>query len=226
MNQVELDNWGLTITRDVYDFWLTLSKQNTLIEKNGFSVFYSPLIFRPKYLFIGINPGGKYKENEKSFNPGDIIYEIPKKHDYISESYDLANAMKSLFSNDEIRNSVKFNFYYFRSSSANELYSFKEFKQIYKYCSDKTLKILEYLQPENIITEGLSIYDSLKTLMKFDSNSIVLKDPKLNKFRLIEISTKEYQKLIGLIHPSGSRTRNRFNENKQIIIDELRKNLN
>lgn len=224
MNQTELNKWGLEITKNIYNYWLQLSATNNFIKENGFAVFYSPLIYKPKYLFIGLNPGGKFTKKDKPFNPDDIIKQLPADHDYLFESYDLAIAMRDLFNFNEqvIRESVKFNFYFFRTPSEKILKDQKQINEIYNFCSKQTEEIIKILQPEMIITEGLGVFDMLYNIMKFEKKELPLW---YSNYRLIQTATKEEQKLIGLLHPSGARTRRRFIENKTIIVKELIKHL-
>lgn len=224
MNQIELNNWGLRIIRDIYDFWLTLSKQNSDIEKNGFSVFYSPLIIKPSILFIGFNPGGDFKRDNITFCPHDIIDKLPVKHDYLTESWDMAVKMREIFENklNLINESVKFNFYYFRTKDAKTLENYDEFSKIHEFCSKYTLDIINTLQPKVIITEGLKVFDLLYDLLNFNTLNYELK---FNNHRLIVTACNDIFKLIGLRHPTGEKTKNLFNNYIKSISKELFKQI-
>ncbi|MBS1550579.1 MAG: hypothetical protein JST15_00755 [Bacteroidetes bacterium] len=227
MDQNVINKWALDIIKKTSCFWERLAINNEIIRENGFSVFFSPVYANPKLLIIGINPGGNFARDHHIFNKDQINNKLPIIHDYFlndEDDYDLAKIMRYLFNFNIslLKKSVKFNYYYFRTPSENVLYKQREFPEIYKFCTEQTLNIIKVLNPEKIITEGLGVFDMLVKLLDFKKQEPI-KESRLNKFRLIQRSSKNNIELIGLIHPSGSRTRLIFNENKTKIIEELKK---
>lgn len=224
MNQNEVNKWALEITKEISLFWEKISLNNSYFKKNGFSVFYTPVQFKPKILIIGINPAGNFIKDNRSFAMEDIVEKLPIKHDYFlnkDEDYELASCMRDLFDFDIsiLKNSVKLNFYYFRTPSEKDLYKQKEFPEIYKFCFGYTKIIIETLKPEKIIAESFTVFDEL-----VDMFDLKIEDPiKESGKRLIQKCYNDNFELIGLIHPSGLWTKNVFKESREIIVTELKK---
>lgn len=228
MKSEEVEKWGIDITKKICKYWEEISENNDFIKKNGFSVFYSPLKFKPKLMIIGFNPGGNFERNNIPFNPNDITKKLPKEHDYFldeNKDWKIVKPMKDIFNFNQniLKESVKLNFYFFRSSSINKLYNnCNNWKDIHNFCSEKIKDIINKLQPEIILTEGLTVFDML--LISFDIKHIIktLKDKNTNKNRILQFASSEKFNLLGMIHPSGGWTKKKFENNKDKIIKELK----
>ncbi len=175
-------------------------------DKNGFSIFYSPVIMNPNIMIIGYNPGG----DEKSFDESKIGI-IPKEHEYFSPdgNYPMAKKMRKIFEDKEmttkLESSVKFNFIFFRSKDTKKL---KIDASLMKFCKDTTQEIIETLKPKFILTEGFKTYDEIINLTK-GANEIELDKYYQTKSsknrRIIRIGkTGNGIKIIGIIHPTGA----------------------
>jgi len=173
-------------------------------DKNGYSIFYSPVKSEPDILIIGYNPGG----DESAFIESEIG--VPKEHEYFSEKdgdYRLAKQMKKIFGNadmlDKLRQSVKFNLIFFRSKNIKELSASKE---LINFCKNKTREIIDKLQPKLILAEGFETYEELLKLTKGNKKTIYQNFPvKDDKQKCISCigETGDGIKIIGIIHPSG-----------------------
>jgi len=228
MDQNEINKWALEVTKKISNFWDKISINNPIIRENGFSVFFSPVYSNPKLLIIGINPAGNFIRDNIKFNQHEIESKLPMIHDYfLSEEmdYDLAKYMRDLFNFDIsiLKNSVKINYYFFRTASEDDLKQLKEFTILHDFCTDQIKNVIETIKPEKIITEGLGVFDKLYNLLNFKDNQIETILSKNNKNVLIKKCSRDNLELIGVIHPSGQWTKNIFIENKNIIIEELKK---
>lgn len=136
------------------------------VEKyyKGVQVFFSPLIFKPKIMFIGINPGAGFynweKRLVKRFSPLD-------NNEYYYSSYRLAQQTQKLFelsglSKEELKGTVKTNCFFFASKNQKELYqmlSHLKSKDVYSKSAKWTDQLVGLIQPEIIICEGKSAFD-------------------------------------------------------------------
>ena len=91
----------------------------------GWKVFYSPLLFKPKVLFIGINPGN----GEEGIY--DCEYSDKGELEYLHEGYVLAEETKKFFEMagrfEILCHSVKTNYYYLATTSAKEIFRITDF---------------------------------------------------------------------------------------------------
>lgn len=132
----------------------------------GVQVFLSPLIHKPKFMFIGINPGAGFY-NDK----GEKVKRLsPLKHmEYIGLDYKLATETRELLRlagipSAELNNSVKTNYYFLSTTNANDLFSLLSHLKIHKvYNKSKKWinKLIDIVEPEFIICEGKTVFDKL-----------------------------------------------------------------
>ncbi|WP_158730422.1 MULTISPECIES: hypothetical protein [unclassified Flavobacterium] len=132
----------------------------------GTQILLSGLHNKPKFMFIGINPGaGYYKHNN-----GEKVkkLEIQKKLEYSYKDfkYALARNTRKLFQlancTEYLENSVKTNHFFFATTKETELYKLlSHLKHLKVYSRSKTWvdKIVAIVQPEIIICEGKSSFD-------------------------------------------------------------------
>ena len=156
--------------------------QNNAYKKyfRGIQIFFTPLIHKPKFMFIGINPGAGYFNNEgkqtnyvKRFSP-------MKKTEYVGQEYRLAKETRKLFELAKIKknylqNSVKTNYYFLATKNTNDLDKLLNSLQNYNIekKSEKWInKLTEIIEPEFIICEGKSIFEKF-TKTKVSENDVV-----------------------------------------------------
>jgi hypothetical protein len=132
----------------------------------GIQVLFSPLIFKPKFLFIGINPGvGYFKfygKNVKRFEP-------LQHFEYLHYNYQLASETKKVFNkaklSNELAESVKTNCYFFSTATEKQLHGFlshlKYDYNIYKKSRRWLKELVDIIQPQIIICEGKGAFDEL-----------------------------------------------------------------
>lgn len=145
---------------------------NELLSKSiskyykGIQVFLSPLIYKPKFMFIGINPGaGYYKYNGKRVKRLNPL----KYMEYVGQNYRLAKETRMLFnlagiSNLDLKNSVKTNYHFLSTNNTSELYSLLRQLKIHNINYNSSLwinKLIDLIQPEFIICEGKTVFEKL-----------------------------------------------------------------
>ena len=130
----------------------------------GIQVLFSPLIHKPKVMFIGINPGAGFfnwkKQPVKRYSP-------LENNEYYYSDYRLAQQTKKLFElsglgQEELKNTVKTNCFYFATNNQKELYqmlSHLKPKDVYAKSARWTDQLVDLVDPEIIICEGKSAFD-------------------------------------------------------------------
>lgn len=139
-----------------------------ILEKyyKGIQVFLSRLIYKPKFMFIGINPGAGFYNYEgkkvKRLSPLERM-------EYIGQDYKLATETRELLRlagipNSELNNYVKTNYYFLSTTNANDLFSLlshlKKHK-VYNKSKNWINKLIDIIEPEFIICEGKTVFDKL-----------------------------------------------------------------
>lgn len=150
---------------------LSLNPELLLILK-GWKVFYSPLLYKPKVLFIGINPGG----GESGVY--DCEHTDKGELEYLHYDYTLARETKEVFKNADryelLFNAVKINYYYLATSNVAEMFKLTDFlgrgsvdhlgEQIMLNARKWTKRLIEIMEPEIIVCEGAEAYANVTDL--------------------------------------------------------------
>lgn len=146
----------------------------------GIQIFFTPLIHKPKFMFIGINPGAGYFNNDG--NQVNYVKRLSpmQKTEYVGQQYRLAKETRKLFERAKIekiylQNSVKTNYYFLATKNTNELTKLLNSLQNYNIekKSEKWIhKLTEIIEPEFIICEGKSIFEKF-TKTKVSENDDV-----------------------------------------------------
>lgn len=160
------------LSKEVEEF---VTINGALLEESGVykgtQILYSKLISRPKFLFVGINPGpGYYNHN----NGKKVARFSPlEKMEYVDERYDyrLSEETKDLFAkadcSDELQNAMKTNCYFFSTTNENELkillnkIMHNGRPNIFREIEAWTKRIIEMVNPEIIICEGKSAFKTV-----------------------------------------------------------------
>ena len=131
----------------------------------GAQILLSSLHNKPKFMFIGINPGsGDVKEKGKNVHKLGLQEKLEYSYKYYN--YYLARNTRKLFElangYEYLENSVKTNQFFFATTKETELYKFlSHFKDDKIYAKSKKWldRIIEIVEPEIIICEGKSSFD-------------------------------------------------------------------
>lgn len=198
MEANQVTQWAKELTADVDKIW----REHPFL-KDGYAVFYSPVIKEPELLIVGFNPGG----DSSSFDQ-QRARQVPEQHEYLNESYAIAKKMRSMFESIEelpvLERSVKTNLLFFRSPSIvhwNKIDSLSRSK-LETYCASKVKEMAAVLRPKFILAEGIKTYTHLRTLLEFKSEERFIK----SKNRTLFVSTRNADSyLLGIIHPTGAR---------------------
>ncbi len=209
-------SWTDEIYFETHNLWLKY-KETCKLDA-GYAIFYSPMKDTSSMTIIGINPGG----SKDSFNP---TMKPPEWHEYTEDGYDMAVVMNNLFLDTRLykafESSVKFNLNFFRTRDEDQLKELQCFKELNKYCYQKSKLILEKLKPHIIICEGIGTYDKVRGMIKepFLEDKVLISD---SRGRVMCQTQYEDVTIIGIVHPTGSHTKNRFKAH----IDQIKEELN
>lgn len=163
-----------SIKTEIEQFLTEIEKDDNLkiiLKKyfKGIQVFFSPLIHKPKFMFIGINPGAGFFNNEGNQTNNVKRLSPMQFNDYVGQQYKLAQETRELFklagiSDTDLKNSVKSNYYFLSTTNANDLFSLlshlKEHK-IYNKSKKWINQLIDIIEPEFIICEGKTVFDKL-----------------------------------------------------------------
>jgi len=152
MNTSDLNKWGNSIIEKVKADSLSFSS-----EPLEFSIFYSPIRYKPDLLIIGDNPGGQLDQKG--------LYTIPDIHEYIDQrqTYSLAVAMRDKIMKSEklsgiLKDSVKINRIFFRTPNMRTFESLNRATEIKKYCLKTVEEIIEFTKPKRILAESFGTF--------------------------------------------------------------------
>jgi hypothetical protein len=168
------------IAKEADEWHVKLEKLYNTYEKikklyRGITVWFSPIIENPEIMFLGINPGaGYYNNNNKT-----LVHRIepPQINEYVDDSiyyilkrdwnYVFGNMKNCLNRKDLLINSVKSNFCYFATEKSSDMK--KLFTQIsanfkvssYELCGNWTRRMINEINPKILICEGKESFDLL-----------------------------------------------------------------
>lgn len=160
-----------------------------------FSIFYSPLRFKPKLMIIGDNPGGQISD------PG--LRHVPKVHEYIDPQmkYPIANIMRDKILKGEklskiMSESIKTNRIFFRTPDLSTLGKTTDRDKIISYCKSILDTIIAKIEPQNILAESFGTFRSLSS-----HEQVILRKPGSGK-PLLLIGKHNTIPMFGINHPS------------------------
>jgi len=189
-----MEKWAIDITNQVHAKWL---EYETYVP-NGYRVFYGPVVRKGGLMIIGFNPGGDKSTFQERL--------VPATHDYLWETYLIARRMREILGVDAIERSVKLNRIFFKTRSMKEWQAVEKTTrmQLDAYCRDVVKTVVDTIEPETIIVEGLETYKLLHGELLLASHGGSLEEKwvcNANGRRLMVTCGR----LIGIIHPSGAR---------------------
>lgn len=166
-----MENQYYDIKLEIEDFLSEIENDKDLekiLDKyyKGIQILLSRLIYKPKFMFIGINPGAGFYNYEgkrvKRLSPMECM-------EYVGQDYKLATETRELFrlagiSNFELNNSVKTNYYFLSTSNANDLFcllSHLKKHKVYNKSKKWINKLIDIIEPEFIICEGKTVFEKL-----------------------------------------------------------------
>ena len=182
-------NWIEKIYKETDQRWKDAGS-----DPKGYAIFYSPVLQNARIVIIGYNPGGGSDDFSEAT--------VPEMHEYVLETYPLAQKMRKIFhaAGIKIEETVKFNLIFFRSQKANDIQN----RDLIQFSEEKVLDILENLQPKIIITEGFKTFDRLLKLIGAQKLETIRSKAK-DRAILVIAETKDKLKVLGMIHPTGGR---------------------
>lgn len=203
-NKESLSEWAADVQRDVFDHW----KDNHEGDYDrGVKIFYGPVFKNPKILFLGFQPGGRGFEERHRFEQGD--FSPPDEHEYLTESYPLAEAMRNKLFPDHthlIEDSVALNHIFYRAPDTDAWESVPESQRrdMKDFSINKVSTIIEELDPDNILLFGMMTWDTMKDRIGFEtSHSIDRLGNYSDGHKIVKFSQTSSPQYIGLVHPSS-----------------------
>jgi len=184
-----MENW----ISDMYKAAIAKHKEYGL--KDGMAIFYSPVMYKPKILFIGDNPGS---------GSGTIHKAPPKISEYAQEYYLLAKMMRRIFSTPELTNiltkGVITNRVFFQSENISSFKKLGIWNDMQKWCFTHIETIIEKIEPEIIFAESIGTYEALIKGLKGEFGEILVPDGGRGLLRSGKIGDKL---ILGIKHPTG-----------------------
>ncbi|WP_209405620.1 hypothetical protein [Pseudozobellia sp. WGM2] len=182
-----LYDWSINILRKLNQDWSSVPEPIL----SGYTIFYSPIKFKPTILIIGDNPGGTESIRQK---------ELPAEHEYFKYDYHLARIMRNKIFKGErlnalLKNSVKTNRIFFKTKNLDEFNKLVDSKNMEAYCFNILDEIIFKLQPKLIFAE------SLGTFRKLSSKETVLLKKESGKSLLVQGIHNDIT-VLGINHPS------------------------
>lgn len=142
-----------------------------MIEKSGnqhfkgTQIFFSPLVKRPTFLFIGINPGAGYfnehNRNIKRFSP---LQNFEYNHYKYHLAKETKNVMRSAGLTKELEGAMKINYFFFATRDQDSLYKLlgsQRDQKLYYKSKIWVEQLIEAIDPKIIVCEGKSVFDRL-----------------------------------------------------------------
>ncbi len=190
---LKLDKWLTEVAEKCHQ--IASSKDFNL----DFYVFQSAVIYNPKLMIIGANPGGKkyYEgrvrtkndlgEKENTF----IKYYNDKEWGRIKSLYDMFKDNGELEEN--FKNAVITNISYFNSGTFNDLKRLMKSvgNEPINFCLQKNLELINIVKPQNLILMGANARDNFKRFLDVKNFEIIL-STKDKGIPLIKKSTFTY----------------------------------
>ncbi|MBN1636248.1 MAG: hypothetical protein JW920_07025 [Deltaproteobacteria bacterium] len=172
-----MDAWVADFNKDVYEMWLSLKGDYAFWDK-GFDVFFSPVKRKPRFMFVGFNPRGEaeaFHSMTQHYQSGNFTTHMVHEYEYNfamhCKKFNSISGWKAYLGEDNfwavIQDSIKANLVFFRSSNNKEWrdpekMNRKVRKVLRTYCYAKDRQMIDRIQPEVILVEGLLPYDILK----------------------------------------------------------------
>ncbi|WP_421808700.1 hypothetical protein [Flagellimonas sp.] len=188
MSDRAINRWGNKLLKGLNEKWSDIPEQ----AQTGFTIFYSPIKFRPYLLIIGDNPGGNEFIKQRT---------LPKEHEYFKYDYPLALSMRDkIFKGEKLskilQSSVKTNRIFFKTRNLKQFESLSNSKDMETYCFQILQQIIKTLEPNVIFAESLGTFRKLSTFEK-----VILSKEKNNKALLVYGKYKNIP-VFGINHPS------------------------
>ena len=164
---IEEVNQGIGSNQDIRDY------------HQGWRVFFSPVIYKPKVLLIGINPGaGAPGLHDLGFWDGSEMFEYTNPE----YSFALARETQDAFSQaglDDVlaTSTVKTNYFFLSTTKEKDLYEITSWlgrssgaadellgDKLFRKSAEWTKSLIKLIQPEVIVCEGKGAYENVTEL--------------------------------------------------------------
>ncbi len=175
MTEKIYEDWIKGVEKTMLD-WVALIDSTPKAKElsNGFLIWYSKIIFSPKIMLIGINPNW---DSMNGLQP--ICLDESRKLTYL-ENYDkdkVGNILIDIYKNAGLfdifsKSTIKTNYYYLATKNEDDLHSCVNSipnnfaNKFFVQSNNWTQELIEIINPEFIICEGVGVYDKLVSTYK------------------------------------------------------------
>jgi len=195
------DQWAESLQKDVYDYW----KENHRDWEAGFRVFYGPVFSEPEVLILGFQPGGPpgdfARDHLDRYQDGD--FSVPDTNEYLKNDYRIAKQMRTkVFEGHQniLKQSIKSNVIFFRAKDLDTWAEVPkaERKEMESFSLKKVDEMIETLDPNTVLIEGMKTWDLIKSRVGFNDECLARR----SNARLLCVSEDQDRTYVGIIHPS------------------------
>lgn len=183
MVDIELKQKCLAVYSESSFFYNQLLSDN---EFFGFKVLYGPPIFRPPILFIGYQPGGGA---ESQIVEPTAQSEWATECEYATAKWTLARKLQDMFGTELLYKCVGINAIFIRAKSiakyqASIPYNVRQ--EIESFCMPRVERLIDILQPKNIVAIGfssLALFGELSPVLMNGKGRVLIKEGLVGKRR-------------------------------------------
>lgn len=189
----------------------------------GAQVYFSPIREKPEIMFLGINPGAGYYNNNN--NTPVYKFDPPKEIEYLAEYYSLADEWKYVFGekclkyNDGLKYALKTNCFYIATKTGRNLDKFIRISrehlnnEIVEKSRDWTKRMIKAVSPKILICEGFSSFNWLK---RFYGDELSIREKESEEAG----ACCKCARLAGIVVLGFARVYSRF-KNIDVVIDKI-----
>lgn len=180
----------------------------------GFTIFYTPVVYRPKLLIVGQNPanfsGGFRPALEDTPNRMMLSGIIPSENTYLTHNHSFARRLREAFLNDEhlLKDAVGMNVWHYQAV----LDASKAPFVLRRFCETTTRHIISVINPIVIICIGSHAFNAIP-----GNRSEIL-----NLARDVRQFDTNATRVIGLPHITGSYSWEACSKAMPVVIAALR----
>jgi hypothetical protein len=181
--------------------------------KPGFAIFYTPPVYMPPLLIVGLNPSDFSDSKSLVAKPNGLMLSgtIPTCNSYLDHKHDFAKKLGQLFAGHEalLASAVGMNFWHFQCKAEDE--PNKAPHPLRKHCADTTEALILAMKPRTILCFSSLAFERL--CGRRTPNSVPG-----TRSRWVDVGET---RIWYVYHPTGSRTRIVSAHDTPIVLREI-----